>query len=327
MDLKTNYLGLSLKNPLIVSASGLTDDINNIKKIEEYGAGAVVLKSIFEEQILADIDAKIEPNDMYFWYPDAAEFVKNISKPQGVQQYLEMIKQAKASVSIPVIASVNCIHSKEWIQFAKQIEEAGADAIELNVSTLIPEDVDLDCRLIEGIIVELVENVKKNCNIPVAVKLGKSYTNLIKLAHALQKAGAEGLVLFNREFRPNVDIEKERVIADQYLSQPNEINESLRWIGILSGHNIGCDLAASTGIHDHTGVIKQLLSGASATMVCSTLYNNGLAYIKEILSGLEQWVDENNYGSVGQFQGKLSKNKANTAAFERIQFMQKNMED
>jgi dihydroorotate dehydrogenase (fumarate) len=325
MDLKTTYLGLELKNPVIVSASSLTDSIANIKKIEEYGAGAVVLKSIFEEQILTDIDAKIEPDSMYFWYPEAAEYVKSISKPHGVEEYASMIREAKDNVSIPVIASINCIHGKEWVSFTKKIEEAGADAIELNVSTLIPEDIDLDCRLVEGTITELVANVKKACNLPVAVKIGNYYTNLIKLAKNLSDAGADGLILFNRYFKPDIDIDDEAVVTNNYLSQPAEIAESLRWIGILSTHDIKCSLAASTGIHDHTGVIKQLMAGASVTQICSTLYNNGLVYLKEIISGLEGWMEKNNYGSVDQVRGKLSKDKANTAAFERVQFMKKNM--
>lgn len=325
MDLTTKYLGLTLKNPVIVSASGLTDHVGKIKKIQEYGAGAVVLKSVFEEQILSDIEAKIEPDSMYFWYPEAAEFVKNISKDQGVAQYIELIKEAKKEVSIPIIASVNCINGKEWVKFARQIEEAGADALELNVSALIPEDPEMDCRLVEGGVTEIVEMVKKNCNIPVAVKLGKSHSNMIKTAYDLTNAGANGLILFNRDFRPDVDIEAESVIADNYTSKPNEIALPLRWIGILSAHQIDCDLAASTGIHDAEGIIKQLLTGANVTQVCSTLYKNGLHYIKDLISGLEDWMKDKQYSSIDQFNGKLARDKANTASFERVQFMKKNM--
>ncbi len=323
MDLSTNYMGINLRNPILVSASTLTNNLENIKKMDGYRAGGIVLRSLFEEQILDEIDAKIEPNDMYFWYPEAAELVKSISKNQGAKSYLTLIEDARAAVDIPIIASVNCVSGNEWVNFAKQIENAGAHALELNISTIMPGKEDMDCCDIVDQAAKIVKNVKSQINIPLAVKINAVPSVMFKLLRGMESAGADALVLFNRAYAPDIDIESMDVIAKNYLSVPEEINASLRWMGLLAP-KAKIDLAASTGIHDHTGAIKQLLAGAKATQVCSTLYKNELQYLVNIVKGLEDWMARQKFGSIDKFQGKISDNKLNAVQFERTQFLQKN---
>ncbi len=321
MDIKTKYMGIELKSPIIVGASRITSQISNIKKSESYGAGAVVLKSLFEEQIVAEIDEKLKNDDMYFWYPQAADFVKSISTEHGVQEYLKLIQDAKKAVSIPIIASINCVSGGEWVKFAKKIEEAGADALELNIA-IVPFDEQANCKTISDIFSSIVKGVKKEVNIPVSVKIAPNLTNIPKMTKTITKAGADGLVLFNRLYCPDIDIENQTVVPDNYYSTPAEISQSLRWMSVLSD-DATIDLSASTGIHDHTGVIKQLLAGATTTQVCSTLYKHGLKQVAKTIKGLEAWMKKKHYESIDDFRGKINEQKKNTAAFERIQFIEK----
>ncbi len=321
MNLSTNYMGMELQSPIIIGASRITNEINNIKKCESYGAGAVVLKSLFEEQIIAEIDESLKDDSMYFWYPQAAEFVKSISKEHGIKEYLKLIEEAKSAVSIPVIASINCVGGGEWVTFAKKIEEAGADALELNIY-IVPFDEKANCKTVSDTYKSIVEGVKKATSLPVAVKIGHNLTNITKMEKTLTKAGADALVLFNRPYTPDIDIENITVVSDNYYSTPAEISQSLRWISILS-ENTNTDLSASTGIHDHTGVIKQLLAGATTTQICSALYKHGLKQIGKTVKGLETWMKKKNYESIDDFRGKIHEQKKNTAAFERIQFIEK----
>jgi len=278
MDLFVKYLGLNLKNPLIASASPITSNINNIKKCEEAGIGAVVLKSLFEEEINEDINAQLDKEDMYFWYPGAAEKIKNISKEESTRPYLNLIEKAKKETSIPVIASVNCVSSSAWTRFAKNIQSAGADALELNISTILPYDGNLHSWLLEEVITDIINKVKEEIDIPVVVKLNPYFSNLIGTAEKIENSGVKGLVIFNRFYRPDIDINKLEVISNNSFSGPEEMSQSLRWIGILS-RRTSVDLAASTGIHDYEGVVKQLLAGAKVTQICSTLYLRGIDYI------------------------------------------------
>jgi dihydroorotate dehydrogenase (fumarate) len=278
---------------------------------------------LFEEQILDEIDAKIEPNDMYFWYPEAAEMVKSISKNQGAKSYLKLIEDARAAVDIPIIASVNCISGKEWVNYAKQIEDAGAQALELNISTIMPGKEDVDCCDIVDQATDIVKSVKSQISIPLAVKINAVPSVMFKLLNSMESAGADALVLFNRAYAPDIDIDAMEVKAENYLSVPEEINDSLRWMGLLAP-KAKIDLAASTGIHDHTGAVKQLLAGAKAIQLCSTLYKNELQYLTNIVKGLEDWMARHKFDAVNKFQGKISDNKLNAVQFERTQFLQKN---
>jgi dihydroorotate dehydrogenase (fumarate) len=321
MDLSTEYMGLKLKNPIIVSSSKLTAEIDNIKKCVDQGAGAIVLKSLFEEQLIADSNALMDQDIKYFWFPEAIEHINSHSKEYGLKEMLDLIKASKNYTDVPIIASINCISAHEWPQFAKTLEEAGADAIELNIS-LLPFEKYTSCGDIADRYIEIVQKVKEHVAVPVSVKLGNYFTNIIQMAHRMQDAGADGLVLFNRYYRPDIDIETETVVRDNVLSSPLEVTKSLRWVALLSPQ-LGCDIAAGTGIHDYKGVIKQLLAGAAATQICSTLFENGLSYIDTILFDLQKWMHKHNYSSISQFKGKVARTEGNSIKFERLQFLKK----
>ena len=324
MDLSTTYLGLKLNNPIIVGSSKLTGTYDGIKQCVNQGAGAVVLKSLFEEQLLADTEKLIDQDEQYFWYPEAVDYINAFSKEGGLKEYEELIKKVKTNLNIPVIASINCISSKEWPQFAKRIEDAGADAIELNIA-IFPFKHEVESAEIEKRYVQIVKEVKKYVNIPIAVKLCSGFTNLCKITRELVDAGANGLVLFNRYYRPDIDIDSQKVIHNNFFSAPQEITHSLRWVNILS-QRLDCDLSASNGIHDAKGVIKQLLSGAESTQMVSGLYNKGIAYIDTVLKDLTKWMKKHNYTSIDEFKGKMAKKDETSAAFYRVQFMKRTME-
>jgi dihydroorotate dehydrogenase (fumarate) len=314
-------MGLKLKNPIIVSSSKLTGDITNIKKCADVGAGAIVIKSLFEEQLIADSEALMDQDIKYFWFPEAIEHINKHSKDYGLKQVLSLIKEAKAYTDIPIIASINCISANEWPQFSKQLEDAGADAIELNIA-IFPFDKYISCGDIADQYINIVQRVKEYVNIPVAVKMGSYFTNLLQTAHRIDEAGADGLVLFNRYYRPDIDIETETIVRDNILSSPLEVTRPLRWVALLSPQ-LNCDIAAGTGIHDYSGVVKQLLAGASATQICSTLFNNGISYIDTILFDLQKWMEKHNYKAISEFQGKVANKEGSSQKFERMQFIKK----
>ncbi len=325
MNVSTKYMGVELKNPIIVSSSKLTGNIDNIRSCAKAGAGAVVLKSLFEEQIIAKTEAGLKRNEMYFWYPEASDYVLNISKGSGVKEYLKLIEQSKKETDIPVFASINCVSPVEWPAFAKKMEAAGADGIELNIA-IFPFDKNLNSQKIEDTYIEILQAVKKEVNIPVAVKIGPYFTNTVAMTWRLAEAGADALVLFNRFYNPDVDIATMKVVADNVFSSPDEKSIPMRWIALLSAENIPCDLAANTGIHYSIGVAKQLLAGATAVQLCTTLYQNGIPYITEIRKGLEDWMRKHGFKSITDFRGLVNKHPENTAAFERIQYMKRNFE-
>ncbi|MFP4367796.1 MAG: dihydroorotate dehydrogenase-like protein [Bacteroidales bacterium] len=323
MDLSTKYAGLQLRNPLIVSSSKITGNVDKIKKCAAMGAGAIVLKSVFEEQIMDSIQEKVNKDDMYFWYPEAEEHVKSLSVGQGVQQYLNLIKEAKSAVDIPVIASVNCAGGDRWIDFAGRIEEAGADAVELNIA-VVPYDENMDCNAVENSYREIVKNVAGTVNIPVIVKLGFYFSNIVKISKALQDAGAKGLVVFNRFYRPDIDTDSFEIVNHRYLSTPAELTLSLRWVGLLRGR-MDIDISASTGIHSPDDAVKQLLAGATTVQFCSTLYKNGIEQILKMKEGLEKWMDGKGFDRIEDFRGKVGGNTLQKAAFERIQYIERTM--
>jgi len=323
MDLSTNYMGLKLKNPIIVSSSRLTSDIKNIKKCAEKGAGAIVLKSLFEEQLLADPQKLMEQDEQYFWFPEAVDFLNSHAKEQGLNDYISLIQQAKEETSVPIIASVNCTTPDEWPKFAAKLEDAGADGLELNIA-IMPFDDGITSLEIESIYGEIVSEVKKYVTLPIAIKIGPFFTNTLGLVKKLESTGADAVVIFNRFYRPDIDIDNVKVVRGDILSSPEEMTLSLRWVSVLAGR-VHCDIAANTGIHDVEGVVKQLLAGASATQICSTLYKNGIKYIERLVSDLESWGKEHNYAALSQFQGKLGHDKGKAAAFERVQYMRKTL--
>lgn len=320
-DLSTKYLGLELKNPVIVGSSGLTNSVEKIRGLAEKGAGAVVLKSLFEEQITAELASNMD--NYHSDYPDAYDYIRGYTRGNAVEEYLTLIAESKEAVDIPVIASINCVSSNEWITFAESVQKAGADALEINVS-LLPSDPKVKSEQAEKLYFEILEKVTAKISIPVAVKMSRYSAGLANLVSRLAwstENSVAGFVLFNRYYRPDININTMEMTMAEAFSTPAEITESLRWIGLLSGE-IEKDFAASTGIHDSEAVIKQLLAGATAVQVVSALYKNGPERISEILEGLEKWMDEKGFSSISEFRGKLSySNAENPAAFERIQFM------
>lgn len=323
-DLTTKYMGLSLRNPIIVGSSGLTDSVDNIIELEKAGAGAVVLKSLFEEQILIEAEASLRKayeNDMiYSAKSETLDYIDLHIKEDTVNNYISLIREAKRRTVIPVIASINCISSVEWTSFATRIEEAGADALELNIAVL-PSDLNSDTQAIEGIYFDIITKVLSKVKIPVALKIGPYFTNLAQMISKLSGTGISGIVLFNRFYSPDFDINTLTEKSANTLSNPAESSNILRWVALMSGR-VQCDIASSTGIHDGKALIKQLLAGARAVQVVSTLYSNGIDQIQKMTAELEKWMDEKGYNYIDQFRGRMSSAESiNPAAFERIQFM------
>jgi len=318
-NLSTNYLGLQLKNPIIVGSCGLTNSLDNIKEFADHNAGAVVLKSLFEEQILAELSQNIESYDTS--YPGIFDYVREYTRENVVSEYLALVRDAKKSVDIPIIASINCVSSNEWISFAKSIESEGADALEINIS-LLPSDPHKKSEDYEQVYFDVLDKVGSLVSIPIALKMSKYSSSLVNLVSRLSWSDkVAGFVLFNRYYRPDFDIDKLTVHSAPVFSTPEELTTTLRWIALLSGM-VDKDFSASTGVHDSVGVIKQLLAGANAVQVVSAVYKNGPAYIAELVKGLEEWMDEKSFASVDDFRGKLSyKKDDDSSALLRIQYM------
>lgn len=320
-DLSTTYLGLKLKNPVIVGSCGLTNSVEKIKELAANNAGAVVLKSLFEEQIEAELASNMESYQSD--YPDAYDYIRNYTRGNAVDDYLTLIADAKAAVDIPVIASVNCISGSEWVAFAESMEKAGADALELNVS-LLPSDPQKRGEEMEQLYFDIVKKVSDRVSIPVSLKMSRYSAGLASLVSRLAWSTDHklaGFVLFNRYYQPDININTMQIAPADPFSAATDITESLRWIGLLAG-SVKKDFAASTGIHDSAGAIKQILAGAAAVQVVSTVYKNGPARVAEIVAGIEAWMEEKNMASVADFRGKLSySNAENPAGYERIQFM------
>ena len=312
--LETTYLGLKLRNPFIIASSGLTNSVDKIKNLEAKGAGAVVIKSLFEEQIRMDAGKVAAQTD----YPEALDYVNFYIKNNSVQEYLDLIKDAKAAVEIPVIASINCVSSKDWVDFAKKIENAGADALEVNIYVL-PTDRNASSEKYENIYLEVAEKLKKVLTIPFAFKLSFYITNLVGL---VQKLNVPGIVLFNRLYAPDIDIDTMKFTSADVFSSPADIRFSLRWVGIISSKVTKIDIAASTGVHDGKAAIKQILAGATAVQVCSALYKNGIDHLEVMIKDMETWMTKNGYKSINEFKGKMSYDKIeDPQIYERSQFM------
>ncbi len=319
-NLSTTYMGLKLKNPIIIGSSGLTNSVENIKEAARNGAAAVVLKSLFEEQIRHAASHTLSQDSSANFYPEAEDYIRNYTRDNDVGNYLKLIRESKKAVDIPIIASVNCISSSEWVDFASKIEEAGADAIELNIF-ILPSNASLTGEQNEEVYFQILEKVTKSVKIPVSVKISYYFSSLAKMALKLSWTGISGMVLFNRFFSPDIDIEKFEIKATNVFSTPAELAISLRWVAMLSS-KLHCDIAASTGIHDGAAVVKQLLAGARAVQIASVLYKKGFAEIGVMLDELEKWMERHNFATIDQFIGKMSLKEAeNPAAYERVQFM------
>jgi len=321
-DLSTNYLGLRLRNPLVASASPLNAKVSNIVALEEYGAGAVVLPSIFEEQIEAE---RVElQRQMSAGSESFAEALSYFPNPEaylvGSARYLDLIRLARESVEIPIIASLNGATGQGWMEYAKEIQDAGASALELNIY-FIPADLTLGALDVERRYAEIVASVAEVVEIPIAVKLSPYFSALGGVAQRLRKSGADGLVLFNRFYQPDIDLEELEIKPNILLSTPMAMRLPLRWVAILYG-KLRTSLAATSGMHRGTDVLKMLMAGADVTMLCSTLMRHGLRQIQLIEREMVSWMEEHEYESVKQLKGSLSqKNCGAPSEFERAQYM------
>lgn len=319
-DLSTSYMGLKLRNPIIAGSSGLTNSIENIQKLSSHGAGAIVLKSLFEEQINYAINKSYDQNENNYSYPEALDYISQYTRENDLEKYLKLIRESKSRVDIPIIASINCVSSSEWVTFAKSIQDAGADGLELNIFVL-PSDPRRKAEQHEQIYFDIIQSVMKQINIPVAAKISSYFSGMTNMALQLSWTGISGLVLFNRFYSPDIDIDKFEVTAEHIFSSPAEMSRTLRWVAILSDR-IHCDIAASTGIHDGVSVIKQLLAGAKAVQLASVLYQKGFEQINVMKDDIEQWMNKHRFETTSDFIGRMSiKEVKNPAAFERVQFM------
>ena len=319
-NLETSYMGLKLKNPIVVASSGLTNSVTKIKDLENAGAGAVVLKSIFEEQINNEVNHLIN-RDPQNLYPEAEDYIWNYTRNNSVTHHLNLLSEAKKETEIPIIASINCMSASEWIVFAKDFEDAGADALELNLF-FVPTDRNKSALEIEQLYFKIVSEVKKNVKILVSVKIGFYYSNLVSMADKLVANGADALVLFNRFYEPDINIEKLELTTSEVFSSPEDIRRSMRWIGLISSQLPKVEIAAATGIHDGEAVIKQLLAGARVTQICSTVYINGVQIIPGMINDLQVFMKKWNFKKIDDFRGRLSyKNIPDPMMYERAQFM------
>jgi len=322
MDLTTTYLGMNLKSPVVVSPAPVTEKIDNIRKAEDAGAGAVVLHSLFEEQISLlshELDASLRQGEYSYaealtYFPDMEDY------KMGPDGYLGHIRKAKEAVQIPIIASLNGVSKGGWVEYAKQIQQAGADALELNVYYLATNP-DMTGQQVEEMYVELVKAVREAITIPLAVKIGPYFSSLANMARQLDQAGADGLVMFNRFYQPDLDIENLEVKPDLNLSSSQELRLRLRWVAILYG-KIKADMAITGGVHTATDVIKSMMAGAKVAMTTSAVLRHGIEHITRMLDGVKSWMEEKEYTSISQMQGSLSQQKcAEPAAFERANYM------
>ncbi|HKZ80255.1 MAG TPA: dihydroorotate dehydrogenase-like protein [Pyrinomonadaceae bacterium] len=322
MNLTTSYLGLALKNPLVVSSSPLSQNLDSIRRLEDAGAAAVVMYSLFEEQITFDsyyIDYYLA-NGSYSFAESLSYFPEMQNYNVGPDEYMNLIRRAKEAVDIPVIGSLNGVSAGGWTDYAAWIEEAGADALELNVY-YIPTNVEVTGREVEAIYLETLARVRQAVSLPVAMKLSPYFSSTANMAKQLVEQGANGLVLFNRFYQPDFDLETLEVIPRLVLSNSNELRLPLRWVAILFGR-LPVDLAITSGVHSEDDVIKGLMAGARVTMMASELLQKGIRRVKEILVAMEQWMEQHEYESVMQMIGSMSQQHCpQPAAFERANYM------
>jgi dihydroorotate dehydrogenase (fumarate) len=316
-SISTRYLGLELSSPVIAGSSNFTYSVRSIMEAEAAGAGAVVLKSLFEEQIVSQAASMSSKES----YPEADDYLLYYTRTNSVEKYLELISQARKSVKIPVIASINCFSEKGWTDFAAEIEKAGASALEVNIF-FMPVDMHQSSADAEAVYFRIIDSLKKKLKIPISVKTGLRFSNLLNFAMQVHNHGASGMVLFNRFYEPDFDINNLSVIPASVLSNPIERRYVLRWVGMVSALNIKMDISASTAVYNGDDAIKYLLAGATTVQVCSALYKRGFTVITEINNALGKWMLNKEFDSINDFRGLLNyRNIDNPSLFERSQFM------
>ncbi|HVA95788.1 MAG TPA: dihydroorotate dehydrogenase-like protein [Candidatus Dormibacteraeota bacterium] len=322
IDLSTNYMGMTLKNPIVASASPMCDSVDKIRLLEDHGIAAVVLPSLFEEQLILDsesVDADLSRGAEAF--PEASSFLPElIDYNLGPDGYLELIRKAKESVSVPVIASLNGVSPSGWVRYAREMEQAGATAIELNIYSLVT-DPSRTAERVEKDYCDLVRMLRESLTIPIAVKLSHFFSAMANFAKRLDTSGANALVLFNRFYQPDLDIELLDVVPTMTLSQPSELLLRLHWVAVIYGH-IGADMAVTGGVHRAEDVIKSIMVGARVAMMTSALLENGVDHVDTVRAGVIRWMEEHEYESINQMCGSMSqRNVPDPAAYERANYM------
>ena len=320
MNTNTKYLGLDLKSPVIVGSCGLTADVDKMVQMEKAGAGAVVLKSVFEEQIIYDIKKNthvVAPTDNY---GDSYEYIAAHVADDSLGKHFQMIRDAKQRLTIPVIGSINCFSYENWLTYAIKFQEAGCDALELNMA-ILPYETNLSSDDVERTFTQIINTLRKSVSIPISIKVGTYFTDMAKQMQQLSWMGIQGVTMFNKNVQVDIDIESETLKNASYLSNPEDIHNTLRWIAILS-KKMRCDLSASTGVFFPDDVVKLLLAGANSVQVVSCLYKNGIDTLRELNDGLQAWMQRKGYDNIADFRGKLAvqpNDKASVAM--RTQFM------
>lgn len=318
-NLSTRFFGLELKSPVIAASCSMTGNHDQIKKLALAGAGAIVLKSIFEEEIYLQLQEELKERNSMISDPEYLDYFDYVIRDENLNKLIRMIKQAKTDIEIPIIASVNCISSSEWTLFARKLQDAGADAIELNLF-IIPSDVAKSNDANEQFYLETISKVLEIVTIPVTIKISHYFSNLAAMIKKLSLTGVAGITMFNRFYAPDIDIETQQLIPAGIFSYENEYLLPLRWTGIMAPKT-GCPLAATTGIHSAETAVKFILAGASAVQVASVLYQEGPEVIGRINQGIADWMAAKGYQSIAEFKGKLSIQQKNATAYERVQFM------
>lgn len=320
MNTNTKYLGLDIASPIIAGSCGLTNDIENLKRLEAAGAGAVIIKSVFEEQIIFDIKRNLSmmaPTDSYGM---SYEYVANHVADDSLGKHFDLIREAKKQLHIPVVGSINCYSFENWMTYTQRFQEAGCDALELNMA-ILPYETTLSYEDVDRLFSDIINTLKKSVSIPVSIKVSQHFTDMANFMQRLSWMGVNGITMFNKSLNVDIDTDKMQIVHAPSLSTPDEIYNTLRWVAILS-KKLRCDISASTGVHTANDVVKLLLAGAGTVQVVSALYKNGVDYMRTLNDGLKEWMKGKGYESIDQFRGQLAV-KANDQAsmFFRTQFM------
>jgi dihydroorotate dehydrogenase (fumarate) len=318
-NISTRFFGLDLKSPVIAASSSMTGHAEQVIKLAEAGAGAIVLKSIFEEEIYHELQEELSLRSEMHSDPEYMDYFDYVIKEDNLKKYVRLISEVKAKTNVPIVASINCVSSGDWMLFARKIQEAGADALELNMF-ITPSDASKTSECNEQFYFDTIQKVLQVIQIPVTVKISHYFSNLAGMVQKLSVSGIAGITIFNRFYNPDIDIQEQSIVVADVLSSPNDYLMPLKWTGILSGIS-KCDLAATTGIHSAETALKFLLAGASAVQVASVLYKNGPSVIKKMNQEISDWMDQKGYQTLAGFKGSLSQTTTSAQAWERVQFM------
>jgi len=318
-NISTRFFGLDLKSPVIAASSSMTGNKEQILKLAEAGAGAIVLKSIFEEEIYHELQEELSLRSPMHADPEYLDYFDYVIKEENVKKYLKLIFEVKAKTTVPIVASVNCISSGEWTLFARKLEEAGADALELNMF-ICPSDFDKTSSANEQFYFETISKVLQVVKIPVSIKISHYFSNLAGIVQKLALTGISGITIFNRFYTPDINVDNQEIVTAEVLTSPHDFQLPLRWIGILSGC-VACEMAGTTGIYTTETALKFLLAGASAVQIASVVYREGPGAITQMNKGISTWMDQKGYASLDDFKGSLSQSASSSQAWERVQFM------